>query len=291
MAKKNIDYISDLHLDYYFDRNFSLYSKENLIITFIKKIIPTNKSDILILSGDISHSIKQIYEFISILRKHFYKYVIYTPGNHEHFILLEEIKLYNTSEEKINKLENLLLSIENVYFLYGNIITIENITFGGSVAWYNSDYIYKYFNNYYTMTDKYVNKLWKNFMGEYTFMKTIKNDKICNFESYKEIFNIEIKKLYDIHKNCDVIITHINPSIKKEHQSQQYCETEETTFFCFNGEELLKNTSAKYWFFGHTHDVIEYKYYNVNCFCNPFGYPSESRSKTIKTITLEINGN
>ena len=60
-------------------------------------------------------------------------------------------------------------------------------------------------------------------------------------------------------------------------------------FFCFDGEEYLKNGSMKYWIFGHNHDVIEYKEHNVTCICNPLGYYNESgNGKWIKIKQIEI---
>ena len=47
-------------------------------------------------------------------------------------------------------------------------------------------------------------------------------------------------------------------------------------FFCFDGEEYLKNGNMKYWIFGHNHNVIEYEEFNVKCICNPLGYHKES---------------
>ena len=65
------------------------------------------------------------------------------------------------------------------------------------------------------------------------------------------------------------------PSAKKEYLSVKY-QNPSSTFFCFDGEEYLKNGNMKYWIFGHNHDVIEYKEHNVACICNPLGYYNES---------------
>ncbi len=45
----------------------------------------------------------------------------------------------------------------------------------------------------------------------------------------------------------------------------------------------------KYWIFGHNHDIIEYKEYNVTCICNPLGYYNESgNGQWIKIKQIEI---
>ena len=85
------------------------------------------------------------------------------------------------------------------------------------------------------------------------------------------------------------MITHINPSVKDENMNSKYKNNLSNTFFCFDGEEYLKNGNMKYWIFGHNHDVIEYKEHNVTCICNPVGYHNESgNGKWIEIKQIEI---
>ena len=71
--------------------------------------------------------------------------------------------------------------------------------------------------------------------------------------------------------------------------NSKYKNNLSNTFFCFDGEEYLKNGNMKYWIFGHNHDVIEYKEHNVTCICNPVGYHNESgNGKWIKIKQIEV---
>ena len=95
-------------------------------------------------------------------------------------------------------------------------------------------------------------------------------------------------KIERVYKERDVMITHVNQSAKKEYLNIKY-QNPSSTFFCFDGEEYLKNGNMKYWIFGHNHDVIEYKEHNVTCICNPVGYHNESgNGKWIKIKQIEV---
>ena len=100
-------------------------------------------------------------------------------------------------------------------------------------------------------------------------------------------WNGVLKKVEKVHKNCDVIVTHINPSIKLEHTATKWQRADTSGFFSFDGTQFLANTTAKYWIFGHSHDQKEFKQYSVQCLSNPFGYPSEW-NKNFKIRSIEI---
>jgi len=96
-------------------------------------------------------------------------------------------------------------------------------------------------------------------------------------------------KLEKIYNNCDVMITHVNPSFLEEHIDKKYHNNPINTFFTFDGSKFFKNGSMKYWVFGHTHDPIEYKIGNVKFLCNPLEYPHESgHGEDIEMKSFEI---
>ena len=99
---------------------------------------------------------------------------------------------------------------------------------------------------------------------------------ILEIENFDDFYEMEKPKIEKVYKDCDVMITHINPSVKDENMNSKYKNNLSNTFFCFDGEEYLKNGSMKYWIFGHTHEELEYIEHNVHCICNPLGYFNES---------------
>ena len=74
-------------------------------------------------------------------------------------------------------------------------------------------------------------------------------DGINNFDT---IYKIEMEKLEKIYQNCDVMITHVNPSCSEEHINEKYHNNPTNTFFTFDGSKYYNNGTMKYWIFGHT---------------------------------------
>ena len=169
---------------------------------------------------------------------------------------------------------------DNIYCLNGDIIEIDSVKFGGCDGWYNDGYLQV--NNPDEFFPKYsTNIMWQNHLPDY------KN--ILEIENFDDFYEMEKPKIEKVYKDCDVMITHINPSVKDENMNSKYKNNLSNTFFCFDGEEYLKNGSMKYWIFGHNHDVIEYKEHNVKCICNPLGYFNESGNGSwVKIKQIEV---
>lgn len=265
-----VDYLSDIHIDYYFK---DLDSTNDASITSIfEPIFLDNQKrkagDVLIVAGDIGHDNEQSVKALTIFKK-WYKHVICVAGNHDLYLLNSKMKHeYNMdSLQRFRELKQLCLE-SGIHFLDGDVIELEGVRFGGAMGWYDGAYIYTHFNNYFNVTETRINRVWQ----------TSLNDKKCilPFQNFDDIFKIELPKIERVYKECDVMITHFNPSIKKEHQNQTYKGQESTGFFCWNGEEYLKNGTMKHWVFGHTHSDFEYEQHEVKCMVNAFGYPNES---------------
>lgn len=264
-----IDILSDLHIDFYFNPKEKIEDEEikKLYEPIIKK---DNREigDVLIVPGDIGHYNHQNIKVLKYFKEHYYKHIICILGNHDYYLVDKDSKLQ--FKDSFARAEEMRLRInreENLYCLDGNVIEIEGIKFGGCDSWYNDGYLKRKFPNEDSPV-KSTNQMWHNCINDSKF--------IFGIENFNDIFEIEKPKIEAVYKNCDVMITHINPSCKDENISERYQNNQSNTFFTFEGEEYLKNGSMKYWIFGHTHDELEYEEHNVKCICNPFGYPSES---------------
>lgn len=271
-----IDILSDLHFDYYFPYKYGV--NENQIINFYKDYC-NNDSDCLIIAGDLGHYNDQNIEIVKILKKHYYKYIICVLGNHDYYLFEQKTvsKFDMQSLNKIDEMRKLLNNEDGIYCLNGNIIELEGIKFGGADGWYDGSYVP---TNWATQPkpDRF---MWKQCMSDdVRFIKGI--------EHYSQLFDIEKTKIEKVYKECDVMITHVNPSNLKQHQTQKFSKIQSTAFFCFDGHEYLQNGSMKYWVFGHTHDAIEYEYESVQCICHPLGGPGENNGAKdlIRTIIL-----
>lgn len=251
-----IDYISDLHLDFY---------KENIW----KHLYPNHKSEILIISGDLGHSNKQNIDFLKEATKH-YPYVLFVLGNHDYYVFKKD----ENSLDRINQMRT--LNIPGVFNLNGSIVNINGVNFGGSDGWYDGTYSEKALKRPFAK-----NYMWKLGMNDANFI-IFENEPIKDF---MDIFNSEYIKLKKIHKNVDVMISHVSPDWSNI--SNRYKNEDFSSFFFFDGSDLLKNMNGKHWVYGHTHEQKRYNNFGVEFYCNPYGYPTENcYTKGIKTFEI-----
>ncbi len=275
-----IDILSDLHLDFYFNAKKPLRIKSVKLI--FDKIFTNNSTrapaDILIIAGDIGHYNTQNIEVLKLLQQEYYKYIICVLGNHDYYLVSnsKRKKFKVNSFNRVNEMKELINAQDNMYCLDGDIVEIDGIKFAGTMGWYDAKYLYKYHNPHQTLTKADINKLWKQNLNDSHY--------IYGIESFDDIFNIEYPKIESIYKECNVMITHVNPSCEHRHLSDKCKHDKNNAFYTFDGHNLIDNGSMKYWIFGHSHDVIEYDLYDVQCICNPLGYPSESQKGSLTSI-------
>jgi|GEM_PF-455632 len=276
-TRLKIDILSDTHFDNYFYGKYTNYD----VINFYSQIIDFNNcGDILVIAGDIGHNNSQNIKILKLL-KQYYKNIICVLGNHDYYLLGKENKSqFKDSFERVENMRELINSQDGMYCLNGDIIELDGIKFGGCDGWYNDGYFERQYPAE-AFSRKSTNVMWRNIMNDANF--------IYGVENFDDIFQIERPKIEKVFKECDVMITHINPSAKNEHINIRFQNNPSNVFFCFEGEKYLKNGNMKYWIFGHTHEELEYIEHNVHCICNPLGYFNESgNGKFINIRTIEI---
>ncbi len=277
-----VDILSDLHIDFYFKPQ--LTTNEN-IISFFRPIFTDKETreigDVLIIAGDIGHYNEQNIAALKTIQKEFYKYVICVLGNHDYYLVNSEAKytFENDSFKRVEDMRKLINQEKNMYCLDGEVIDIKGIRFGGADSWYDGSHVKKYYTN---LDNNHINLLWNESINDSRLIKGISR--------FDDITKLEMQKLEKIYQNCDVMITHVNPSIDEAHIDKKYHNSPINTFFTFDGSRFYKNASMRYWVFGHTHDAIEYEMENVKFLCNPLGYPNESQyGDNIKMKSFEVS--
>ncbi|MDQ1267432.1 MAG: hypothetical protein QG560_75 [Campylobacterota bacterium] len=280
-----IDILSDLHFDFYFpqDQKPDIGAVKSIFdpIFFMNKTRETG--DTLVIAGDIGHSNAQNIEILKIFQKEYYKHIVCVLGNHDYYLIGEtqEKQYKRDSFKRVGEMRNLINSQENMYCLNGSVVEIEGVRFGGCDSSYSNAYMlayYKHLNH-----PKYNNDLWKQSMYDAKAMFGI--------DRYNDLYKIELPKMEAVYKECDIMITHVNPSYLHRHMAASYKGNHTNMFFTFDGHRFMQEGSMKYWIFGHTHDRLEYEHTGVKCICNPLGYPSESYygdDTVIKSINLNI---
>ena len=283
-----IDILSDLHVDFYFKKKptekiiHDLYG--NILGDNTGHKVITGKGDVLVVAGDIGHYNRQNIEVLKLIKKVFeYKHIICVLGNHDYYLVSNAAKkTYNhRSSVRTERMRELINNEEGMYCLDGNIVEIDGIRFGGCDGWYDGAYIRKHFwKKSEEYMDGYVSLLWRRTMADAAYLY------VMDWQAYAKE---ECKKLEHIYRDVDVMITHINPSIEKEHTDRMYRNEDTTGYFTFEGSKFLKGGSMKYWVFGHTHSRAEYEKDDVMCVCNPMGYPNESANgRAIMPMQIEI---
>lgn len=275
-----IDIISDLHLDSWFGSNH--IPSHDQVIELWRHLNP--KSEYLVIAGDIGHTIEQNIQVLTTLKEVYYKEIIIVLGNHDLF--LADKDLQETAYSKAERSKNLYRQ-NGIIVLDGDITEIEGIRFGGAMGWYNSAYVTKNQDNLIRVScepfdgsvDRFLQDLWQ----------LHPDAKGMRLKRYDELFQAEFAKLEAIHQSCDVMISHFNPTINMEFQTKGFEKDPSTSFFCFDGESLVVNTSAKLWIFGHTHERKSYMWHDKQFITNTLGYKDRLQYYPAgKVLTLEI---
>ena len=275
-----IDILSDLHFDYYF--KLINISKIDVQKAYDRYFLKDGRiqGDVLVVAGDIGHDNKQNITILKMIQRLYgYKAIICVLGNHD-YLLTNRIAMdnYENSFERAKEMKELINAEEGLYCLDGDVVEIEGVKFGGAMGWYSSAFLKAYYP-FQDVSASANNGMWKNCMPEGKQLIGVKN--------FDDLYFIERPKMEAVHDKCDIMITHINPSFLKEHIPQSYRNNQTTTFFCFNGHDLLRNTTAKHWIFGHTHDSYSYVFEGVECHVNAYEHYHNINMKSIDLIKEE----
>lgn len=283
MKTLSLSILSDLHLDMHF--RSQQQSKEDVQALFDPIFRPNGieSADVLVIAGDLGHYNSENLRIIGYLKELYFKYIVCVLGNHDYYLLhrLQQLDYETNSFNRIQEMRDGLNAIEGVYCLDGNIIVIEGIRFGGSDSWYDGAYLLRNLNPRGTYSMGRVRELWHHTMNDANY--------IFGIQRFDEIWDIEKPKIEAVYQECDVMITHVSPSINPEHIPDIHFRRDETTsFFTFNGEEYVKNTTAKVWIYGHTHTPNDYEWHGVRLICNQLGYPGELKDVKEKRIEIDL---
>lgn len=261
-----LDIVSDLHIDFWEKNNWCNYNYSN------KKNIPfyfkyeENKSNILIISGDICDDLDL---FIKKINNYsiYYDKILFIDGNHEHTNKFPYLYSINEINDKIIKYNN-----PKLIYLPKNEYIINDTVFIGYCGWWN--YSQNMDNNYF-----------KNYLPKLTEedCKIFNNNVLI--ESKKQ-YNLLIEKLnkYSLNKTINniIIITH---TVARE----KYVTCINTEFnSLFNNITKKKYPKLKKWIFGHTHDKYDELYEELEMICHPRGRPDDYNSENYNIKKFKI---
>lgn len=239
-----IDYLSDLHADFWVKHNSNKYKWQRQTIDFLNTLFPKELGEVVVLAGDISHYNVQSYWILEYLSQHYQK-VFFVVGNHDYYLINErQSKKYkHNSKNRVTELLEMLANLTNIVYLTDyQPYDYKGVTFAGATNWYSLKE-----------------------PGEKVFYNTISNDSAAikgfdiAIEHEKEM--AAFKQL----KHADILVTHI-PIITLDSHNK-YKST-----YCYLNELLPK---GKHHIFGHCHEQTEIVKANLHFHINAIGYTNE----------------
>lgn len=249
-----IDYVSDLHLDFYLHTG-----NEQEILAFINNELKLdNRGDVIVLAGDISYVNNETILFLEKLSE-IYKEVLMVFGNHDYYILENRSHYNKDSKNRVDEIKDYFKNYSHIHILDRNVVEIDGIVFAG-------------WSNWYSLCDKKTLAYWEEVSNDSKYiLPSYRNKLTSTFIFEKDDF------FYDNLGDVDVLISHIPPI---HFPGNPF---EENKLF-YNPKSEIK---GKYWICGHQHTVCD-TIIGDNCrvLCNPIGYPGECAWTSVKQFEI-----
>lgn len=264
---------SDLHLDFIVG---NVSASQVKLEKVAKTLLGDSQLDCIILAGDTSHYNIQIVNFCKALNSLGIE-VFITYGNHEFYNISNTQRAeYRETFSKVNELEEMLKTLSNTHLLNGTAVNFKGITIGGACGWYDGS---AYPIGPYSSTPD-------------TILSVYSNDsvKIPKYSSMYPMAKVELQKVRDVVNSCDIMVTHMCPSIHPQFIAREFIGEASNCLYTFDGDSLVETCKAKYWVYGHMHSFDEREYKGVTFIRNPLGYPGENSNFKLKVIQIEPKG-
>lgn len=288
-----VSYISDLHIDHWINETnpesvkFQKQLDNFLLMTWLYK-----GGDVLIIAGDLGHYFAQDTAFLLKL-KTLFKNILIVPGNHDMYLISKNIKKqfkYN-SMNRIDAMKQFCID-NDIHYLDGNVIEIDGVKFGGSGMSWDSTYFEILKGR--KPSDIEIDELFKQIMNDshlilggsdnYEIIMPYSGRYLQTSWNQRKYFEDQYNKLQNI-KEADVIVSHYTPVVPPR-MRLKYEEAISTTFYMFDGLDIVNKLKPKYWIHGHMHDKINYNINGTKFLCNPLGYPGENTYTVVETFDI-----
>ncbi|MFC5452944.1 metallophosphoesterase family protein [Paenibacillus aestuarii] len=273
---RQFDLISDIHLDFWVNETSSLWWQEWKLKRFIRKLLPEDVSNTLLIAGDLGHSNKQNYLFLKQLKK-YYANIVVVMGNHDYY--LDKASLARQgSRDSMDRCRHMMMiadRLPGIRYLDGDTVMLDGIVFGGCGMWYDLQYGIQVLKS----TQDHIFKQWIQVSNDYTHLRGKPRMTL-------DMFQLEKAKLEKVIAASDVIVTHVSPDWSRVPKGRELELT--TSFYYFDGSGYADQLAGKIWCFGHIHERMDYVEHRCRFINASLGYPKQRREVPAKIRTITI---
>ena len=268
-----IDWISDIHLDFWVSPKLNDAKQRKAIKRFVETLFH-ERGEVLFIAGDTGHYNNQNELLLRLLSER-YAQIFVTWGNHDLYLVSNSmLKKYGDSSNRLNAFKRICDTLPNVTFLDGETVTYEGKRIWGSGLWYGVEDM----------------RHWRSVMSDAS--RIVMNDgyRFVDFDDYGKrclyrfdpnaFYKREIEKLRNL-KDADIVMTHVPPMLPDTIGKSW------ERYYRFEGKAHLERIRPKLWLFGHLHRRYDFTYGSTRLLCNPLGYPDE-RKEPFQLQSLEI---
>lgn len=209
--------------------------------------LPDVPCDAVILAGDTGDS-RTFLPFLKAVCARFRDVpVLFVAGNHEH---------YGSDIASLRQLMSDAVkgdSFRNLVHLDNTLIEVADAKVAGATLWFPFDPM---------------NVAYRHMMHDFRAVRDL------DTTVYEE--NRRARRFLET-AGADLVITHHLPCHAVT--APRWRGSDLNRFFVGGDDDLVAATGAKVWVFGHTHDATDTTHLGVRMVANPFGYPSEPKSR------------
>lgn len=269
-----IQYVSDLHLEYYDKLAFPLVCKP--------------AARYLALAGDIGRPDSDLFKSFMDYTSRNWERVFYVSGNHEYYARAPSRRWKYSAPKTMFEIQEIIKHVlepyKNIHYLCASQPSIylnsENVAIVGTTLWTHIDPSY-FINIAYAINDyKYI-----PYKADDTLRLLMPGDVNELHAQNKSLLETQID--YWGAKNAEVcVITHHMPSFLL--LNPKFVSSPYNCCFASNCETLMK-PCVKAWIYGHTHDASSRRLGNTICAINARGYPNEVIHGFSATSVLELS--
>jgi len=282
MNNIKIDFISDVHTDFWVKSLPPGLKLHKAISTFVEAVLKPLDGDVLVIAGDLGHYYVQDTAVLLKLKEYYHR-IILVRGNHDMYLVSnnQQAKYDCDSFNRVIEMKHFCRE-NDIYYLDGDVIDIKGFKFGGVGMWYdtptNDDIeIWKQ-----TMNDSNLIMQGTPYSVNYGYGSKYK---VHTFDTQKYYLE-EVQKLKDM-EPVDVLVTHMIPIMIPDDKIYHIYRGDVTNrFYMSDNKEHVNKLHPELVIFGHTHIQYDFNVDDIQYVCNPLGYKSEKTGNSIAQIEI-----